>query len=307
MSREREEESRRWSDEDLVEWLLDEAARVRVPREVLDEDPEVAERLRSLELFLGECRQGLAREEETDSSVLVDKILVSTTREDLSWRGDLRLVGGFVRQRLRSSRLLRVVAASLLLHVIALPVFAYYAFVRPPAQRTVILFAPTPPELPYVDSGEEPEPAVVDPVQEERYGQDSLAGLLLRERLAAQGLGGLDGFSEPPFERVVWGDSLGLALWCEALMDDLEQPEPAPGRVRLLRFALRELAGELVGGGESFGRLTASTWLRGYRAGWVETDPRLLSICRECLGEVEPLTGEEWERAFREAVGEIGR
>lgn len=76
---------------------------------------------------------------------LVGRILAATTREDLSWRGELRLVGAFVVERLRDSMLLRVVAASLVLHLAALPVVA-------------IWMADGPPKAPLQISVELPEP-----------------------------------------------------------------------------------------------------------------------------------------------------
>lgn len=93
------------------------------------EPPDCTEcRTRALEIggFLDRCRDGLhAAEEPADA--FVDQVLARTTREDLRWRGDWRLVRGFVRGRLRSSRMLRFAAASLILHMLALPVFAWMA------------------------------------------------------------------------------------------------------------------------------------------------------------------------------------
>jgi len=78
---------------------------------------------------------------------LVGRILAATTREDLSWRGELRLVGAYVGERLRASVLLRVVAASLILHLAALPVVALWMAGQPakaPLQISVELPAAEP-------------------------------------------------------------------------------------------------------------------------------------------------------------------
>lgn len=66
-----------------------------------------------------------SEDQADDDSALVQRVLAATTREDLSWRGELRLVGSFLRSRWRSSMLVRVVAASLVLHVAALPLLGY--------------------------------------------------------------------------------------------------------------------------------------------------------------------------------------
>jgi len=63
-------------------------------------------------------RPALAPERER---ALVERILAATTREDLSRRGDLRLLGAFVRARLRESRVLRLLCWSLAAHLVLVP------------------------------------------------------------------------------------------------------------------------------------------------------------------------------------------
>lgn len=58
------------------------------------------------------------------SEHLAQTILQRTTREDLSWRGDSREVLRYLRGRLSASPALRLLAASLLLHLLAMPVLA---------------------------------------------------------------------------------------------------------------------------------------------------------------------------------------
>lgn len=306
------EESRDWLDEDLLEWLLDEEARTGVERQSLESRPEVGERLRDLEAFLGDCRRSLDAEEqtsETTETVLVDRILLSTTREDLSWRGDLRLVGGFLRQRLRASLLLRVVAASLLLHVVALPVLAYYTLVVIPERQLTVDVQSGRPELPYEEHEPEPEREVSEPETNALEGH-SLAEQLRRARLARTGRVDLDGWSAAPIDADVWFDSLGLVLWCEQLMDELESPDVAPVRARLLDHALDTLRGELTtawaGTREqaevgALDRLAASAWLRATVGGWGEPDAELAAECRKLMNGDRFLTGEAWEAAYREA------
>lgn len=309
MSREREDEARRWSDEDLLEWVLDEELRERYPREALEGDPEVAARLFELESFLSSCRDSLAERYSLTEAVeaelepganeaLVESILASTTREDLSWRGDLRLVGGFLRQRLRSSRLLRVVAASLLLHIVALPAIAYYAIFVAPERTTVLRFDPGPGELPYAPEELEPEREVEEPALDDLDAYE-----LFGERLVREGVAPLDRLSETPDGERIWSDPLGLVLWCEALLDELERQEAAPGRERHLDFALSELEQLLESAHErdALRRLAASAWLRAHEAGRASPDPRLLAVCRERLEGGTVLTTEEWARAYREA------
>ncbi len=63
---------------------------------------------------------------------LAQRILAQTTREDLTWRGELRLVSSYVWRGIGSSGLLRLAAASLLIHLAALPVLAYFVWFAPP-------------------------------------------------------------------------------------------------------------------------------------------------------------------------------
>jgi len=118
-------------DEELLERILNPARGGGDPEPL--EDPRLERRQEDLEIFLADCRRVLrADSTASDLDGLTSRVLDRTTREDLSLRGDLRLVGGFVRRRLRSSVWMRLVAASLLLHLLALPVLALYAFVFEP-------------------------------------------------------------------------------------------------------------------------------------------------------------------------------
>ena len=85
-------------------------------------------RVQELRGFLDDCRRDLLAEREESAAQMrpfVERVLSSTSREDLGWRGDLRLVGSFVNRRLSSSRALRFAAASLAVHLLVLPVVAW--------------------------------------------------------------------------------------------------------------------------------------------------------------------------------------
>lgn len=86
---------------------------------------------RELGAFLARCRTAIEVESKSAHAredALVESILASTTREDLGWRGDLRIVRGFLGERMRSSGVLRFAAASVVAHLIALPAVAWYVW-----------------------------------------------------------------------------------------------------------------------------------------------------------------------------------
>ncbi len=139
----------------VLELLLDGDAQRELER--LRADPAATETVARLESFLGLCRSELAPVgADAGADALAQAVLASTTREDLDWRGDLRLVRGFVARRLRSSMWLRVAAASLLVHVAALPVVAWYAF-QPRERGFAIDFARPAQESPVAPDVAEPE------------------------------------------------------------------------------------------------------------------------------------------------------
>jgi hypothetical protein len=81
--------------------------------------------------FVQACRE--AANAPVDTGEVAARCLAISTREDLSWRGDMRDISRFVRDRMRSSAALRLAAASLLLHLAALPVVALYVLTEEPA------------------------------------------------------------------------------------------------------------------------------------------------------------------------------
>lgn len=159
----------RWSDEELIDWLLDPRARAQHERAEIESGREGAQRLAELEDFVdrlrGACRQADASRADAlragGESSLVERVLARTTREDLSWRGDLRLLRGWVAGRMRASPLLRVLAASLLVHLLALPILAWFGFVREAPEQPSIRVEP-PPVPPFEERWEEGLPPVTE-------------------------------------------------------------------------------------------------------------------------------------------------
>jgi len=104
---ERGREPGEWSEEALLDWLLEDEGLREPSRSTLVADSEVGAQLIALEDWLGRCRGALAPAVDDGqlrrTRLLARRILSDTTREDLSWRGDLRLVAGYVGERLRAS------------------------------------------------------------------------------------------------------------------------------------------------------------------------------------------------------------
>jgi hypothetical protein len=149
-----------WNDELLIEWILDPQARDPQVTARLERDPEAARRIAELELFLGRVRGlGLEASEGDSPEPLVERILSRTTREDLSWRGDLSLWAGYMRRRLSESGWMKVAAASLLVHLIALPALAFYVFVAAPKaiETGIIPWEEYRPADPFLEPDPEPE------------------------------------------------------------------------------------------------------------------------------------------------------
>ena len=118
-------------------------------------DPASVAEYEDLTAFIVACREAASVELQDDS--LAERALCAANSEDLSWRGDLRLYGGFIRDGLRSSALLRLAAASLLVHIAALPVVAFFVLTEEPTvpqfrvevgQRELPYSVDTPSELP---------------------------------------------------------------------------------------------------------------------------------------------------------------
>jgi hypothetical protein len=279
---------------------MEEPARREIRRCELEADRRVADRLADLETWLERCRKLLAPavdpEQERRARRLAERILADTTREDFSWRGDLRLVVGYVGERLRASAALRVIAASLLLHLLGLPLLAWVGWLRPEEGGPRILVEP-PRRSPFA-TYEEPARVVTDPEQERlelarraalaerRYVQNSLrwsrwrlahepptavapagdetpAEAVLRERLAA--LSGARGMADPATLRPAPDASPAhLALWSELWLDrylvdggDEAELDAALGRLCSDPHRLGRLGISALARAEAFGQLTS--------------------------------------------------
>jgi len=141
--------------------------------------PVCAAELSELERFLSSSRSALERATrvpERESADLAERILARTTRQDPAWRespwrdkglrGDVRLLGSFVATRLRSSRVLRLAAASLLAHLFALPVLAWYILEQRDEPAIWITIAPPAEEVEWAASDEERLPPLVVPAMD---------------------------------------------------------------------------------------------------------------------------------------------
>ena len=134
-------------------------------------DPGARERMAELTAFLSQGRTALRDEQDLQGTgrspgreaELTERVLARTTREDLRWRGDLTLVGGYLRERLSRSVALRFAAASLLLHLAVLPVLAYYVFLAPEKgiKIDVISWEKHYPAPPFPEERAEPEAPVI--------------------------------------------------------------------------------------------------------------------------------------------------
>jgi hypothetical protein len=111
------------------------------------------------------------------------RVLARTTRQDPSWRGDLRLWLEFLGRRLESSPALRLVAAVLVLHLVAFPVVALMAWrARAPAPRPLITFE-LPARSPFADPAPQPE-VPSSPELDAARKAESVENEIARARLA---------------------------------------------------------------------------------------------------------------------------
>lgn len=177
-----------WDDEQLLEWILNRESAAHPAGGSEPTDPAARARMQELTGFLSECRSALCHSvlvdgDLVDGQALADgqvgarerdaeltaRVLARTTREDLSWRGDLTLVGRYVRERLSRSVVLRFAAASLLVHMAALPVLAYYVFLAPatPIHIQFIPHAEQYPPPPFPEDRAEPESPLEEDLIEE--------------------------------------------------------------------------------------------------------------------------------------------
>jgi hypothetical protein len=171
-------------DDRLIELLLDRAPEARRELAALRADPGAAARLAALErLLAGAAAAVEAPQDRAREHALAERVLALTTREDLSWRGDLRLVGGFLRERMRESRLARSLAALLVANLTIGPVVAVaWVLVHEPEPQRRLYFHVEPSE-PDLREDAAAEDAGLAPLPED---VPEIEGLARIDRLAAQ-------------------------------------------------------------------------------------------------------------------------
>lgn len=133
-------------DDELLQVLLEQGT--AAARQRAGDDAAAQERLRDLAYFVERCRTEFA---EPSDARLVASILQRTTRQDPSWRGDLALLGRFVRETLSRSALARAAAVLLLVPLLGAPVLGWMvlrAALRPEGFSTRIEFRQVEPFLP---------------------------------------------------------------------------------------------------------------------------------------------------------------
>jgi hypothetical protein len=267
--------------------------------------------------FVSECRtEATAREtiEALRARALSERILNRTVREDLSVRADWRLVGNFVRQRLASSGLLRVVAASLLLHFCALPVMAYYVWVMPEPEPSIqVHVGEDAEELPFhiLEPEQDQALSVNEEVLPALQNLEALSALFRAHRLPNSN--GESGAAD----EVVWADDLGLVVRMEMLYArevSGSSSELHQDRLRSTLAKIELCMDRLRTNHEQpfLRRLAASAWLRARRLR-AETaqsaEPLENSLrefeCRALLGSKGPLKGADWQDACIQAESEL--
>ncbi|MFT4543024.1 MAG: hypothetical protein ACI841_004246 [Planctomycetota bacterium] len=132
----------------LFELLHDQSDLSAAQRSALEAEfgpDEIEAEREELSAFFSKCKETFDEPGDTsgaDSKALVDSILGRTTREDLSWRGDLRLVGNFFSRHWDSSLMVRLVAASLAVHIAALPILALVMILQEDEPQIIKFEAP---------------------------------------------------------------------------------------------------------------------------------------------------------------------
>jgi len=245
--------------ERLAQLALDRAARPS-PAEVeqLQGDGRLREELDSIRSFVaaqrGIAQRGNARGSESTvspskPSALAERILMATTRKHPSWTGDLRLVRDLVLLRCRQSVWVRLAAASVVLHLAALPVVAWFVLKDAPDNQGLTFRTEELIELPslVLDDIQEDEPDVLALLDEDlsslvsaddvwnalrltrfllqRDGAPQLEsgsepGSVLEQLLAvrSEGIRARDWSRLPPIDSLL-GQPVALALYAEVLLD----------------------------------------------------------------------------------------
>ena len=229
------------------------------------DDPELGQLARELGELRGPVTRALESAPEWSpirEGRLVGQVLSKTTRQDLSWRGDVHVLGRFVRERLLQSPALRAVAALLLLQLLAFPLVLSEAvqtrvvrlfFDRPveldldPAELPVASRAPQEAELPA------PETDPLDGLDPTRFENARRRARFALSTVAAPRA--TDGLAGDALEIRLLGARSRLlrdAHWTPMLEDPLPAGASLPARVlqaevHLDRLVLRGQRGAVLG------------------------------------------------------------
>ena len=129
------------------------AALMEASASSVEADPVELARLRFELAQAGQVLRAQAFARPRDEARFVARVLARTTREDLSRWGDLLLLRDYLRARLKASPALRLVAASLALHLVAAPAVAYWMLHEPEPKKPLLIHIEPPSSLPF-DDGE---------------------------------------------------------------------------------------------------------------------------------------------------------
>ena len=141
------------------------------------DSPDLQNKVRETHAFLETTREELqdwqapdAGQRQAADQRVVSRIIESLRAEagdvDLraGWRGDLQLVTRSFRARVSASPMLKLVAASLMVHLIALPAIAAYIIFAEPEKPLYITFDPSTVALPEMEEEVAPEEQLPDAV-----------------------------------------------------------------------------------------------------------------------------------------------
>jgi hypothetical protein len=263
------------SGEDLLELLFEPGPRSAQLLARARTCERCASEIVELERTLAAIDAALDREPaSTDLTVFRSRVLSMTTREDLRLIGDVRIVLHYVTRELKASRALRLAAASLLLHLLVLPVLIWLVLRGGPEHASAGTPPDHAPELPLsgapIDPRREPAPAAKDNDDAKRAAaalDPSVTAALAsaRRALLAAGAPSLDpDLGDPdPISRLLaaraerirlgaWmhllreppprAQALERALWAELLLDDCALAGRADPRLARALSALEEVS-----------------------------------------------------------------
>lgn len=140
-----------------------EREQARASLRLLSGDEDDSRALAAALAHAGEELRAGSRWSARQEARLVSRVLGRTTRQDPSWRGDVRLLFAFLRARLRASPAFRLVVASLVLHLVGAPALAYWILRERVPERRFTLHVELPAEEPFASEsgprGDEPPDA----------------------------------------------------------------------------------------------------------------------------------------------------